>query len=177
MRAWQVHDLGEPEDVLHLDEIDAPAPGPGEVLIDVAASALNFPDALLCRGQYQERPPLPFTPGMELSGRVAAVGEGVDRWPPGQRVAALPTRPRGGLAEQAIAPAHTTFPIPDSLSDEAAASLIVTYHTGHVGLHRRAGLQAGETLLVHAGAGGVGSAAIQLGKAAGATVIATAGGE
>ena len=176
MRAWRVHELGEPEDVLRLDDVDPPTPGPGQVLIEVAAAALNFPDALLCRGQYQERPPLPFTPGLELAGRVLAVGEGVEGVAVGSRVAAMPERPSGGLALQAVAPAGTTFPVPDTLSDEAAASLIVTYQTGHFGLHRRAGLHPGETLLVHAGAGGVGSAALQLGKAAGATVIATAGG-
>lgn len=165
MRAWQVHALGEPRDVLSLDDIAEPVVGPGEVLVDVDAVALNFPDVLMCRGQYQERPPLPFTPGLELAGRAN-----------GQRVIAAPPLPRGGLTERVAVPARDVFPIPDSLGDVAAAALMITYQTGWVGLHRRAQLRAGETLLVHAGAGGVGSAAIQLGKAAGARVLATAGG-
>jgi NADPH:quinone reductase-like Zn-dependent oxidoreductase len=181
MRAWRVHQLGEPAEVLTLDEgVAEPVAGPGEILIDVAACALNFPDALLCRGGYQERPPLPFTPGLEVAGRVRALGPGAEArgLQIGQRVAAQPTlrSGRGGLAEVTVAPMANVHPVPDSLDDAAAAALIVTYQTGWSALSRRAALQAGETLLVHAGAGGVGSAAIQLGKALGATVIATAGG-
>lgn len=176
MLAWRLHELGEPTDVLRLDEFDAPTPGPGQLLIEVAAAALNFPDVLLCRGQYQERPELPFSPGLELAGTVVAVGDGVESLRPGQRVAALPVRPTGGLSQQALSVEAVTFAIPDSMDDAAAAALVVTYQTGWFALHRRAALQAGETLLVHAGAGGVGSAAIQLGLAAGARVIATAGG-
>jgi len=175
MRAWQVHSLGEPKDVLRLDDVDIAEPGPGEARITVEAAALNFFDALLCRGTYQEKPPLPFTPGAEVAGVIDAVGEG-SPYAVGQRVIASPPLPRGGLAEQVIAPAHSTFAIPDSLDPVKAAALFITYQTGWAGLHRRAALQAGETLLVHAGAGGVGSAAIQLGLAAGARVIATAGG-
>jgi len=181
MRAWRVHQLGEPADVLTLDDdVPEPVAGEGEVLIDVAACALNFPDALLCRGAYQERPPLPFTPGLEVAGRVRALGPGAEArgLRIGQRVAAQPTlrSGRGGLAEITVAPMANVHPVPDSLDDAATAALIVTYQTGWSALARRAALQAGETLLVHAGAGGVGSAAIQLGKALGATVIATAGG-
>ena len=181
MRAWRVHQLGEPAEVLTLDDdVPEPVAGPGEVLIDVAACALNFPDALLCRGAYQERPPLPFTPGLEVAGRVKALGPGAEArgLRIGQRVAAQPTlrSGRGGLAEVTVAPMANVHPVPDSLDDAATAALIVTYQTGWSALARRAALQAGETLLVHAGAGGVGSAAIQLGKALGATVIATAGG-
>jgi NADPH2:quinone reductase len=176
MRAWRVHELGEPEAVLHLDGRRAPSAGPGEVLVDVAAASLNFPDVLMCRGQYQVKPPLPFTPGAEVSGTVTAVGDGADSDLVGRRVIAIPRFGDGGFTEQTVAPVGTVFPIPDSLDDTAAAALHVTYQTGHVALHRRAHLQAGETLLVHAGAGGVGSAAIQLGRAAGARVIATAGG-
>jgi NADPH2:quinone reductase len=176
MRAWRVHELGEPEAVLHLDDVDAPVAGHGEVVVDVAAASLNFPDVLMCRGEYQVKPPLPFTPGAEVSGVVAAVGEGVDAALLGRRVIAIPRFGAGGFTEQTVAPESTVFPIPDSLGDGAAAALHVTYQTGHVALHRRAHLRAGETLLVHAGAGGVGSAAIQLGRAAGARVIATAGG-
>ena len=167
MRAWRVHELGEPADVMRLDEVPEPEAGPGEVLIDVAAAALNFPDILLCRGQYQEKPPLPFTPGVEVAGTVVGTG---------QRVLAAPSFRTGGLTERTVAPEGTTYPIPDTMPMESAAALHITYQTGHIALHRRANLQAGETLLVHAGAGGVGSAAIQLGLAAGAKVIATAGG-
>ncbi len=175
MRAWQVQELGEPQDVLRLVDVAAPEPGPGEVQIQVDAAALNFFDALLCRGTYQEKPPLPFTPGAEVAGVVVALGDG-SSYAVGQRVIASPPLPHGGLAEQVVAPAHSTFAIPDSLPSAKAAALFITYQTGWAGLHRRASLQSGETLLVHAGAGGVGSAAIQLGLAAGARVIATAGG-
>jgi NADPH2:quinone reductase len=176
MRAWRVHELGEPEAVLRLDDVEPPAAGPGEVEVDVAATSLNFPDVLMCRGEYQVKPPLPFTPGAEVSGVVRAVGDGVDAGLVGRRVIAIPRFGDGGFTERTVAPAGTVFPIPDTLGDAAAAALHVTYQTGHVALHRRAQLRAGETLLVHAGAGGVGSAAIQLGLAAGARVVATAGG-
>jgi NADPH2:quinone reductase len=167
MRAWRLHELGEPKDVLHLEDVPEPEPGPGEVLIDVAAAALNFPDILLCRGQYQEKPPLPFTPGVEVAGTIAGTG---------QRVLAAPSFRTGGLTERTVASTANTYPIPDTMPMESAAALMITYQTGHVALHRRANLQPGETLLVHAGAGGVGSAAVQLGLAAQAKVIATAGG-
>ncbi|HEV7888897.1 MAG TPA: NADPH:quinone oxidoreductase family protein [Acidimicrobiales bacterium] len=176
MRAWRVHELGEPTDVLRLDEVEPPTPGPGEVAIDVAAAALNFPDVLLCRGEYQEKPALPFTPGVEVSGTVAAVGEGVKGLAPGDRVLAAPSFRTGGLTERTIAAAATTYPIPDTMPMPSAAALHITYQTGYLALHRRAAIQPGETLLVHAGAGGVGSAAIQLGLAAGVRVFATAGG-
>jgi NADPH2:quinone reductase len=165
MRAWRVHQLGEPTDVLKLEEVDPPEAGPGEVAIEVAAAALNFPDILICRGQYQEKPALPFTPGLEIAGTVVGTG---------QRVLALPTN--GGLAERTTARTAAVYPIPDTMPMESAAALHITYQTGYLALHKRANLQPGETLLVHAGAGGVGSAAIQLGLAAGARVIATAGG-
>lgn len=176
MRAWRVHELGEPADVLTLDDVPAPTPGAGEVLVDVAGVGLNFPDVLLCRGEYQIKPPLPFTPGAEIAGTVAAVGAGVTSLAVGERVLAIPKMGAGGLAERALAAEVTTHPIPDSLDWPAAAAMQITYQTGHVALHHRARLQPGETLLVHAGAGGVGSAAIQLGRGAGAHVIATAGG-
>ena len=175
MQAWRVRTLGEPGDVLSLEESSVPVPGPGEVVIRVEAAALNYPDILVCRGEYQERPPLPFTPGMEAAGPVVAVGPGVATLP-GTRVAGICRLPHGGLAEFAVLGTGELFEIPDGLPAATAAAMVVTYPTGHVGLHRRARLRAGETLLVHAGAGGVGSAAIQLGKAAGARVVATAGG-
>jgi NADPH2:quinone reductase len=159
-----------------LDEVPAPTPGSGEVLVDVAGVGLNFPDVLLCRGEYQIKPPLPFTPGAEIAGTVAAIGPDVTSVAVGERVLAIPKMGAGGLAERALAADMMTHPIPDSLDWSAAAAMQITYQTGHVALHHRAGLQSGETLLVHAGAGGVGSAAIQLGRAAGAHVIATAGG-
>lgn len=176
MRAWRVHELGEPDAVLTLEDLPTPEPAAGEVLVDVAAASLNFPDVLMCRGEYQVRPPLPFTPGAEVSGTVTGLGPGADPALLGRRVIAVPRFGDGGFTEQTVAATGTVFAIPDSLSDEAAAALHVTYQAGHVGLHRRAALQPGEVLLVHAGAGGVGSAAIQLGLAAGARVIATAGG-
>jgi NADPH2:quinone reductase len=138
--------------------------------LKVDAVALNFPDVLLCRGMYQEKPELPFTPGLEVCGTV------LDGPRAGERVLAGPGLPRGGMADQVVVPEVAAHAVPDDLPAAKAASMLITYQTGYVGLHRRAQLKAGETLLVHAGAGGVGSAAIQLGKAAGARVIATAGG-
>jgi NADPH:quinone reductase len=175
MRAWQVHTIGEPEQALQLAEVDDPRPGPNEVVIGVRAAALNFFDILLCRGEYQERPELPFTPGGEISGAVLEAGEGVNL-PIGRRVIATPPLPRGGYADKVAVPETSVFPIPDSMPFEKAAALPITYQTAHVALHHRARLRAGETVLVHAGAGGVGSAAIQIAKSAGARVIATAGG-
>ena len=176
MRAWQVHELGDPADVLRLEDIDSPSPGAGQVVVDVSACGLNFPDILMCQGKYQERPPLPFTPGLEAAGQVTVAGSGVDPALVGRRVIALPAPGSGGLAQQMVANVAATFPIPDSMDDAAAAALHITYQTSWFALHRRAALQPDEWLLVHAGAGGVGSAAIQLGVAAGARVIATAGG-
>ncbi|OLF11562.1 alcohol dehydrogenase [Actinophytocola xinjiangensis] len=166
MRAWRVHELGDPDHVLVLeDDVPDPVPGPGEVLVDVEAAALNFSDVLLCRGRYQERPPLPFVPGFEVAGRVAGTGE---------RVVGLCRLPAGGLAQRTVL--ADPLPVPDTMSATDAAAMSVTYLTAHLALHRRARLAPGETVLVHAGAGGVGSATIQLAKAAGARVVATAGG-
>ncbi|GAA2635417.1 NADPH:quinone oxidoreductase family protein [Streptomyces vastus] len=166
MQAWQVHQNGEPSEVMRLDEVERPVPGEGQVLLKVRAANINFPDALLCRGQYQIRPPLPFTPGVELCGETED----------GRRVIGNPALPYGGFAEYAITDAAAVLPAPEALDDAEAAALHIGYQTGWFGLHRRAGLEAGETLLVHAAAGGVGSAAVQLGKAAGATVIGVVGG-
>jgi NADPH:quinone reductase len=175
MRAWQVQRLGDPDQALQLAEVDEPRPGPGEIVVGVRAAALNFFDILLCRGEYQERPELPFIPGGEISGVVQEVGEGADLQV-GQRVIATPPLPRGGYAEKVVVPETSVFPIPDAMPFEKAAALPITYQTAHVALHRRAQLESDETVLVHAGAGGVGSAAIQVAKAAGARVFATAGG-
>jgi NADPH2:quinone reductase len=170
MKAWRVHELGEPADVLRWEEVEEPARGPGLLTLQVDAVALNFPDLLLCRGTYQEKPPLPFTPGVEVCGTV------LDGPRAGEKVIAAPGLPHGGLAERVSVAEAAALPVPADMPAAKAASMLVTYHTGYVGLHRRAQLQPGETLLVHAGAGGVGTAAIQLGLAAGARVIATAGG-
>ncbi|WP_405557502.1 NADPH:quinone oxidoreductase family protein [Streptomyces sp. NBC_01171] len=166
MQAWQVHENGEPREVMRLAEVERPTPGEGQVLLRVRAANVNFPDALLCRGQYQIRPPLPFTPGVEICGETED----------GRRVIANPALPYGGFAEYALADARALLPAPEALDDAEAAALHIGYQTGWFGLHRRAYLEAEETLLVHAAAGGVGSAAVQLGKAAGARVIGVVGG-
>ncbi|MER6609763.1 NADPH:quinone oxidoreductase family protein [Streptomyces sp. NPDC000927] len=166
MQAWRVHRNGEPGEVMRFEETGRPVPGEGQVLLRVRAANVNFPDALLCRGQYQVRPPLPFTPGVEICGET----------PDGRRVLATAALPDGGFAEYAVADASALLPAPASLDDAEAAALHIGYQTGWFGLHRRARLQEGETLLVHAAAGGVGSAAVQLGKAAGATVIGVVSG-
>jgi NADPH:quinone reductase len=175
MKSWLVKELGEPQDVLHIENIEKPECKENEVFIQVKSVALNFFDILLCQGKYQEKPPLPFTFGSEISGVVVKTNEG-SRFKEGQRVLALPKLPNGGLAEYVSVPESFVHPIPESMSWNDAAALFVTYHTSYYALFTRAGLQKGEVLLVHAGAGGVGSAAIQLGKAAGAYVFATAGG-
>lgn len=173
MRAWQVTELGEPADVLTLAELDDPTPGPGQVLVKPLAAAINFPDVLMCRGLYQVKPPLPFTIGQEMCGEVVALGEGVTNVAVGDRVLGAA---QGAFADLALTGASVVFPAPDSLADDEASALFIGYQTGWFALHRRAALQPGETLLVHAAAGGVGSAAVQLGKAAGARVIGVVGG-
>ncbi|MGW6374582.1 NADPH:quinone oxidoreductase family protein [Rhodococcus sp. NPDC055112] len=177
MKAWRVNELGEPRDVLRLEEIADLTPGPGQLMVRVLAAPANFPDVLLCRGEYQIKPPLPFTPGVELCGAVVAVGDGVTRFAVGDRVIGNPSLPGGGFAELAVTEESNTFPAPASLDDAEASALSIGYQTGWFALHRRTQLQPGETLLVHAAAGGVGSAAVQLGKAAGATVIGVVGGQ
>jgi NADPH:quinone reductase len=175
MRAWQVRELGEPRDVLALAEVPDPEPGPGQVLVRVLGAAANFPDVLMCRGQYQVRPPLPFTPGVELCGEVMAVGDGVTGLSAGDRVLGGSALPSGAFGELALM--SSVLPAPDGLDDAEAAAFFITYQTGWFGLHRRARLAPGETLLVHAAAGGVGSGAVQLGKAAGARVIGVVRGD
>jgi NADPH2:quinone reductase len=176
VKAWRVHETGEPRDVMRLDEVPVPEPGPGQVRLRVRAAAVNFPDAMLCRGQYQVRPPLPFTPGVEMCGEVDAAGPGVTGPEPGTRVISTAALPGGAFAQYAVVPAAGVLPAPDALDDAEAAALHIAYQTGWFGLHRRAALRPGETLLVHAAAGGVGSAAVQLGKAAGARVVGVVGG-
>jgi NADPH2:quinone reductase len=176
MRAWRVAELGEPAAVMRLEEVDDPRPGARQLVVRVLATPANFPDALMCRGLYQVRPDLPFTPGVELCGEVVELGSDVTGFSVGDRVVGAGVMPSGGFGELALMDAATTFPAPSSLDDAQASSLYIGYQTGWFGLHRRARLKAGETLLVHAAAGGVGSAAVQLGKAAGATVIGVVGG-
>ncbi|GAB3108358.1 NADPH:quinone oxidoreductase family protein [Janibacter alkaliphilus] len=177
MRAWQVTAHGEPDEVLALaQDVAVPEPGPGQVRVAVSATAVNFADVLLCRGEYQVRPDLPFSPGLEVCGRVTATGPDVDHVAVGDRVLGATALPHGGFAQECLLEAVATFAAPEGLDDAAAAALLVSYHTGWLGLHRRAHLQAGEHLLVHAASGGVGSAAVQLGRAAGAHVIGVVGG-
>ncbi|NLE79018.1 MAG: NADPH:quinone oxidoreductase family protein [Rhodococcus sp.] len=176
MKAWRVNELGEPRDVLKLEEIPDPTPGAGELLVRTLATPANFPDVLLCRGDYQIKPPLPFTPGVELCGEVLAVGDGVSRFAVGDRVIGNPNLPLGGFAEQTVMAEANVFPAPTALDDAEASTLSIGYQTSWFALHRRTQLKPGETLLVHAAAGGVGSSAVQLGKAAGATVIGVVGG-
>lgn len=177
MRAWRVVRHGEPAEVLELHDVPVPAPAAGEVLVRTRAVAVNFPDVLLARGEYQVRPEIPFSPGIELCGEIVALGEGAEATANsplavGDRVVGSAI---GVLAEYAALPAAAVHRAPASLDDVQAAGLTIAYQTAWFGLHRRAALQPGETLLVHAAAGGVGSAAVQLGVAAGARVIGVVG--
>ena len=176
MKAWRVSELGEPRKVMSLDAVPVPQPDAGQLLARVLGAAANFPDVLMCRGEYQVKPPLPFTPGVELCGEVVALGPGTSGFAVGERVIGASVLPSGGFAELALMDTATTFPAPAGLDNAQAAAFYIGYQTGWFGLHRRAHLQPGETLLVHAAAGGVGSAAVQLGKAAGAYVIGVVGG-
>ena len=176
MKAWQLSRYGEPQEVLELAEVPQPSPGSGQLLVRVLAAAANFPDALMCLGTYQVRPPLPFCPGVELCGEVVAAGPDVTGFAAGDRVIGGTVLPHGAFAEYALMDAAGALPAPPVLDDAEAAPFYITYQTGWFGLHRRARLAPGETLLVHAAAGGVGSGAVQLGKAAGARVIGVAGG-
>jgi NADPH2:quinone reductase len=182
VQAWQVTSLGEPSDVFVLEDVPVPQVPAGHVRVRVLATALNFPDVLMARGHYQVRPELPFTPGVEVCGEVLEVGPttgGVTTDPLlgiGDRVVGTTAMPHGGLAQECLMPVAGTFPAPASLDDAQASALTIAYQTAHVGLVHRAGLQRGETLVVHAAAGGVGTAAVQVGKAVGATVVAVVGG-
>ena len=177
MYAWQATALGEPEQALSLTDVPKPEPGPGQLLVRVRATALNFPDVLLCRGQYQIQLEPPFVPGVELCGEVVGLGAGADERLLGTRVIGNPVLPNGALAEFTLMTAAEAYPAPESLDDAEASALHIAYQTGWFALHRRAGLREGETVLVHAAAGGVGSAAVQLAKAAGAKVIGVVGGQ
>ncbi len=172
MKAVRCHEWGGPE-VLAVEDVEAPRPGPGEVLIGVEASAVNFTDTLIVAGKYQFKPKLPHIPGHELAGTVLEIGEDVTQCSVGDRVIAS-ARQGGGFAEQYVATADKVFRIPDNMSFEAGAGFIIGYGTAYFALRYRGALQPGETLLVNGAAGGVGLAAIQIGKALGARVIACA---
>jgi len=175
MKSLQVREFGEPVNVLRFCDAEIPQPAVGQVLVRVLASAANFPDVLMCRGQYQEKPDFPFTPGIEVCAEIVALGRGVEDLRLGDRVVGSPLLPTGGFGEFALMDAALTFPAPVSLDDAQASAFYIGYQTGWFALHRRISIQPGQTLLVHAAAGGVGSAAVQLGKAAGATVIGVVG--
>ena len=174
MKALVCNEFAPPEQ-LDLEERPTPEVGKGEILIDVKASGVNFPDLLTVQGKYQFKPPLPFVPGAEVSGVVSAVGEGVSTRAVGDKVIA--TVPFGGFAEQCVTSEYMSFPLGDSMSFEQAAGFAITYGTSYYALKQQAKIQPGETLLVMGAAGGVGIATIQIAKAMGATVIAAASSE
>ena len=175
MRAWLAHEFGAPTDVLRLDEVDAPEPGPGEVQIAVEAVTINFNDIDGIRGRYRTvRVEPPYIPGMEVLGRVQAAGDGGAPLI-GKRVCAIPVGAFGGYAEVAVAPIAMTFAMPDDMDTATAASVYMPFHVAYLALYQRAHLRSDDTVLVHAAAGGAGSAAVQLARARGARVIATAG--
>lgn len=171
MKAWRISDWAGP---LQMLELPLPEPGPGEVRIKVAACGLNFADLLMRDGKYQERPTLPYTPGMEVAGMVQALGPGTLGPPPGSRVLAFVNW--GGLAGAVLAPANRVVPLPDAMPFDHAAAFPIAYGTSHLALSHKARLQPGETLLVLGAAGGVGLTAVEIGKRMGARVIASARG-
>ena len=174
MKAWRVNDWCEP-DQMEFTDIPVPEPKPGEIRIQNRAAALNFFDILMIQGKYQTKPARPFTPGSEIAGVVDAIGEGVSAFKIGDRVQAMATG--GTFCEYSIAPTAKSFRIPEAMSFEEGAAMIVIYQTSYFALTHRTTIKPGEWLLVHAGAGGVGSSAIQIGRALGARVIATASNE
>lgn len=171
MKAVRCTAWGPPSSLI-LDDLPDLVPGPGEIVVDVKAAGVNFPDVLTVQGKYQVRPPLPFTPGNEFAGVVRAVGADISDFAPGQRVIGF-TR-TGAFAEQAVAPASAFLPMPPGMDFDVAAAITLTYGTSYHAVVDRGALQAGETMLVLGAAGGVGLAAIEIGKALGARVIAAA---
>ena len=171
MKALLCKQHGLPDTLVHEDTPD-PVPGPGEVLIDVKAAGVNFPDVLIIQNKYQFKPALPFAPGAELAGVVSAVGPGVTTAKVGDRV--IGSCGHGAFAEKAVVQAARTIPLPEGVDFDVGAAFVLTYGTSWHALKDRALLQAGETLLVLGAAGGVGVAAIEIGKALGARVIAAA---
>jgi NADPH2:quinone reductase len=175
MRAWRTHAYGQPLDALKLDVVPVPDPGPGELRIKVDAIPLNLNDLeRITGGNMMVRPELPYSPGMEVMGTVDAAGDAAGEWA-GRRVVSIPTGAYGGFAEYAICPVASTFAMPESIPLPDAAALFFPFHLAWLGLIDRAGLQEGETVLIHAAAGGSGSAAVQLAVDRGARVFATAG--
>ncbi|MGZ4708206.1 MAG: quinone oxidoreductase family protein [Acidimicrobiales bacterium] len=176
MKALQVTRHGSPGEVLAVREVEVPEPGPGEVRVQVGAASLNFNDIDRCRGKLVSVPtPPPYTLGMDVCGVVDAAGAGAETWV-GKRVVAITRNALGGIAEFAIAPAVSVFDAPPELDDAEATAFLLTFHTSQLALFRRGRLVAGETVVIHSAASGLGSAGIQLAKAAGARVIAVAGG-
>src|SRR3954451_21296580 len=175
MRAWRTHEYGPPLDALQLDDVDVPQPGPGEVRVKVQAIPLNLNDLeRITGGNMMVEPELPYSPGMEVMGIVDACGDGAGDWL-GRRVVAMPKGANGGYAEYAVCPIVSTFDMPDSIPLPDAAALYFPFHLAWLGLFDRADLRPGESVLIHAGAGGSGTAAIQLAAHRGARVFATAG--
>src|SRR3954469_3758535 len=160
MRAWQVKRYGTPTDALELVEVPDPEPGPGELLVRATASVLNYNEVDGCHGRYLTiNPPLPYTLGMECVGEVVGTGAGAESWL-GRRVTLSGNGATGAHAELPVGPRAMTFEAPDQLDDVEAAAFFYPFHLAHLGLHERGRLQAGETVLIHAAAGGVGSAAV-----------------
>jgi NADPH:quinone reductase len=178
MRAWQVDGAGEPAEVLHLVEVDVPEPRPGQARIRVTAAGIGLPDVFMCRGTYPLTPPLPFTSGQEATGIVTAVGEGVDL-PIGTRIMCVTafTEGSGSFAEECLVLAESAFAVPDGLTDAEAAGFWIPHLTGWVGLVDRGRIAPGDWLAVLGAAGGSGIAAVQLGRALDARVIAVVSDE
>ncbi|MEM9176956.1 MAG: NADPH:quinone oxidoreductase family protein [Myxococcota bacterium] len=179
MRGWQTVKPGNPEDALAF-QTDLPAPTPRDdtVLVEVLAAGMGLPDVFMCQGSYAMTPPLPFTQGQEVVGRVIGWGDAVEGRNVGDRVMAVTSffTGQGSYAEQALALDDFCLPVPDGMTDAEGAAFLIPMHTAYLGLETRARLQPGETLLVLGGAGGTGTAAVQIGKALGARVIATVAG-
>ncbi len=172
MKAVVCSELGMPDKLNLATDWPDPEPGPDDVLIDVKAAGLNFPDVLIIQGKYQIQPELPFVPGGEFAGTVSAVGAAVTRYKPGDKVISMGST--GAFCERVAVHQAAVFPMPTTLSFEQAAGISITYFTSYYALKQRANLQAGETLLVLGAAGGVGTTAVELGKLMGARVIAAA---
>ncbi len=170
-KAMQVIALGEP---MEMRNLASQSPGPGEVRAKIHACGVNFGDLLIVKGTYQEKRPTPFTPGMEVAATILEVGEGVSDLQPGQKIASYCGF--GGFAEEALLPANTCVPMPDSMDNVSVAAFLIAYGTSHVALKHRANLLPGERLLVLGASGGVGLTAVELGKLMGAEVIACARG-
>ncbi|MEM6545101.1 MAG: NADPH:quinone oxidoreductase family protein, partial [Pseudomonadota bacterium] len=175
MRALLCTEHGLPDKLVLADDVEAPEPGAGQVVIGVKAAGLNFPDVLIIQGKYQFQPEMPFSPGGECAGEIIAVGEGVERWNVGDKVVAMTGS--GAFREQLAVDQNAVMPMPEGLDFSQAAGVAMTYFTSYHALKQRADLKKGETLLVLGAAGGVGSTAVELGKYMGARVIAAASSE